>query len=110
MNTPPVTPLVTHPTAETLAEQKLALQRFSEVCRIRGTLAWLEHNAPLIIWRGSVANRPRVDIHRANLDGTGLADTSDDPQPLGFGTTLEKAVLDAQHNEVLRSATEEALT
>lgn len=99
MNTPPI--------AETLAEQKAALQRFSDACRVRGTLAWLEHEAPLIIWRGSVANKPRVEIHRANLDGTGLADTSDDPQPLGFGTTLEKAVLDAQHNEVLRAATGE---
>jgi len=61
-------------------------------------LAWLELNAPLIIWRGSMSGVPTVEIHRANLDGTAIADTSDDPRPLGTGRTLAEALRDAQHN------------
>lgn len=59
-------------------------------------IAWLEREAPLIIWRGSVNGVPTVEIHRANLDGTAIADTSDDPRALGTGRTLADAIIDAQ--------------
>ena len=58
-------------------------------------LRWLENSAPIMIWSGSRAGKPRVEIYRGNPDGT----TADDENPLGCGATLQDAIEAARERE-----------
>jgi hypothetical protein len=55
-------------------------------------LMWLENNAPIMIWTGSRAGKPRIEIYRGNPDGT----AADDENPLGCGANLRDAIEDAR--------------
>lgn len=58
-------------------------------------LDWLQENAPLAIWRGTIYGKPVCHILRTDLD----ASTLDDCDAWGTGTDIRSAVINANEPE-----------